>query len=328
MTATPSTSGTAFLTSQRKPRSEFKFSKETFDVDDSDNVYELEEIISLTWNIYGVSVLFGFRHNDKTVLKLYGKCLREEVAANLPQENVTYNANVSVTKNVLMPDFMCIPAIKVDVYAKKIDQEDSIEKSIYRGILFSWKTNSNSNSSNSIKLPLLLCRGTRSCMKVVHSTLSRMFDCLIIKLPIEEDDLIWLLPIIIIPMSKEEYPSENEEVRLEYTVPGLPVTDTITITLYSSDLVEILNVIIKNPHNETSAINLTLEHVKKFRKCLRAHILKVAGLQLGLCTLHRINVSVGALMNNKMKISNPETMKRVLLYITEKASKMFHTILF
>lgn len=104
------------------------------------------------------------------------------------------------------------------------------------------KTNDDLNASNSIKLPLLLCRGTRNCMNVVHSTFNRMFDCLIIALPIEQDDLMWLLPIIILPTREEEYPGDTEEVRLQYLVPRSPITDTITVKFSTLDLINILNV--------------------------------------------------------------------------------------
>lgn len=104
------------------------------------------------------------------------------------------------------------------------------------------KTNEDLNASNSIKFPLLLCRGTRTCMNVVHSTFNRMFDCLIIALPIEQDDLMWLLPIIILPTREEKKPNNTEEVRLQYLVPGLPITNTITAKFSTLDLINILNV--------------------------------------------------------------------------------------
>ncbi|KAK2579356.1 hypothetical protein KPH14_008305 [Odynerus spinipes] len=323
-----SASAITMHTSRRNPRVEFSFEQQLMSLDDSDDVSALHELISLTWNIYGVSALFGFQYNDKTVLKLYGKRLREEIATSLPQENVAYNANISV-ETILMSDSMYLPPIKVDVFAKKIDQENSIEKCIYKGMFLSWKTANGSDTSNSIKLPLLLCRGIPTCMNAVHSTLSRMFDCLIIALRVKEDDLMWLLPIVMIPVNDEEYPKNTEEVRLEYVVPGVPKTDTIIVKLGSLDLVKILDVIIKDSGNNTrSIINLNIEHIKKLRKCLYAHTRKMNGLELGSCTLHRINLPVGAIMDNKMKIMDPEVMKRVLLYMTEKALSMLHALLF
>lgn len=69
-------------------------------------------MISLTWNIYGVSALFGFQYNDKTTLKLYGKRLREEIATNLSQENVSYNAHLSIIENTIS-DTTDLPLLKV-----------------------------------------------------------------------------------------------------------------------------------------------------------------------------------------------------------------------
>lgn len=318
-----SESGIVSRTRRRAPRLKFNL-EEALTPSHNDDINEFSEITTLTWNVYGVSALFGFKHNDRTVLKLYGKRLREEIAANLPQENVAYNANISVTESILKSNYL--PLIKVDVYTKNVNQEDSIDKCIYKGIFLSWKTDSSLNASNSVKLPLLLCRGIRTCMNVVHSTLSRMFDCIIISLPMEGDDLMWLLPIMVIPASEEETPKKNEDVVLEYVVPGLPTTDTITIRLNFYDIIKTLNMIMKDTNNEADDTSLTIEHIKKFRKYLQALVRKSAGIELGLCTLHRINLPAGAIMNNKMKITNLHAMKRVLLYMTEKAVDMFHQL--
>lgn len=83
----------------------------------------------------------------------------------------------------------------------------------------------------------------------------------------------------------------------------------------------------ENQNNETQiVINLTIEHIQRFRKCLQVQMKKIAGLELGLCTLHRISLPRGTLMNNKMKIMHPEIMKRVLLYMTEKSLDMLHAL--
>ena len=72
--------------------------------------------------------------------------------------------------------------------------------------------------------------------------LSRMFDCMIIALPAHEDDLIWLVPIIITPADKEEQTKHTDEIRMEYKIPELENTDTITIKFLVLDLIKILTV--------------------------------------------------------------------------------------
>lgn len=66
-----------------------------------------------------------------------------------------------------------------------------------------------------------------------------MFDCLIIALPVKEHDLNWLLPITI--MTNKEEPAVSGEVQMVYTVPELPVTDTITVKFQAADLRKILS---------------------------------------------------------------------------------------
>jgi len=66
-----------------------------------------------------------------------------------------------------------------------------------------------------------------------------MFDCLTIALPLNGDDLNWLVPIIIMS-NEEDQPVVSGEIKMEYTVPGLPVTDIITIKFQISDLRKIL----------------------------------------------------------------------------------------
>ncbi|XP_047366982.1 centromere protein L-like [Vespa velutina] len=322
----PGASRVTLQTPYRTPRLKFSLEQQLLTSNEESDTKTLKEIISLTWNIYGVSALFGFQYNDKTILKLYGKRLREEIATNLSQENVAYDAHLSIIENTIS-DTMRLPLLKVEVYAKKLDQENNVEKCIYIGFFLSLKTNNDLKAGNSVKLPLLLCRGTRTCMNVVHSTFNRMFDCLIIALPIEQDDLMWLLPIIILPTSEEKYPNDTEEVRLEYLVPGLSTTNTITAKFSTLDLIKILNAIMESQNNETQIVmNLTIEHIQRFRECLQVQMKKIAGLELGLCTLHRISLPRGTLMDNKMKIMDPEIMKRVLLYMTEKSLDMLHAL--
>lgn len=99
---------------------------------------------------------------------------------------------------------------------------------------------------NSTKLPLLLCHGTRSCMDAVHVVISHMFDCLVMTLPVNEDDLNWLVPIIIISVDKDEQHVVSGEVQMEYTIPELPVTDIITVKFDASELRNILKTYVYN----------------------------------------------------------------------------------
>lgn len=79
-------------------------------------------------------------------------------------------------------------------------------------------------------------------MNAVHDIIGRMFDCLVVALPVNEDDLSWLLPIIIIASDKDDQPIVDGEVQMEYIVPELPVTDTITVKFHTLDLRKILSV--------------------------------------------------------------------------------------
>lgn len=66
-----------------------------------------------------------------------------------------------------------------------------------------------------------------------------MFDCSIIVLPVKECDLSWLVPIII--MTNKEEPVVSGEIQMVYTVPELPITDTITVKFQTGDLRKILS---------------------------------------------------------------------------------------
>ncbi|KAI4496763.1 hypothetical protein M0804_000573 [Polistes exclamans] len=320
----PSISQQILQAPQCTPRLTFTVEKEQ--LDNEIDSYS-QDIISLTWNVFGVSALFGFQYDDKTNLKLYGKRLREEIASNLSHENEIYIAKVSIvgdaTKNVMNQ-----PLIQVEVHAKKSDPYENQEKCIYKGFFLSWKKN-DLRTNNTTRLPLLICRGTRPCMNIVHSTFNRMFDCHIIELPIEQDDLIWLLAIIILPVNDDEISKKSEEVKLEFTVPGLPINNTISVEFKKLDLIKILNAIIENQNDEreTDITDLTIEQIQRFRKCLYIQIKNIAGLELGLCNLHRISLSAATIMGNKMKIMDPHRVKRILSYMTEKSVDMFHAFL-
>lgn len=105
-----------------------------------------------------------------------------------------------------------------------------------------------SNIKNSIKLPLLLCRGTRSCMDAVHAIIARMFDCLITTLPAKDFDLRWLVPIIIMSANEEQQSIPEGVVQMIYTVPELPVRDTITVKFQTLELRKILTSYVHNVH--------------------------------------------------------------------------------
>lgn len=75
-------------------------------------------------------------------------------------------------------------------------------------------------------------------------------------------------------------------------------------------------------------MTFNLEHIEKFREVLYSQILELAGLQLGLCALHKIHLPTLTIMENKMKVMSADTMNRVLLYLNEKALDTFHTLNF
>ncbi|XP_029667448.1 centromere protein L-like [Formica exsecta] len=307
-------------TPQMRERQRFNLS--TRPDDEEIDISGLENLVGQTWNIYAVSALFGLQQDD-IHFKLYSKRLREEIANTLSHEDVSYDARFSIMEDMVpKPNHENYPAIKIEVLAKINDTEK--EKSLYQGILLSWRiTQDEPNIENLIRLPLLLCRGTSTCIDAVHATIIRMFDCLIIALPAKEHDLSWLIPIII--MTNKEEPSVSGEVQMVYTVPELPVTDTVTVKFQTADLRKILSAIMTNQNDEIN-IFLNREHIEIFFEILHKQMLMVGGLKLGLCTLHRINLPGITIMENKMKIVNVEIMNNVLSYLNEKAFDIFHTV--
>lgn len=71
-------------------------------------------------------------------------------------------------------------------------------------------------------------------------TLGNMFDCHVVALPAAEDDLKWLVPVVLQQNSKDDPPKGL--ARLEYRVPGLPITDTITVRFDVADLTKMWGV--------------------------------------------------------------------------------------
>ena len=330
----PHTSRTIYATCTPRARERKRFSlgitSEPAD-NDNDPIDILSELLSQTWNIYGISTLFNF-YEDEVHLKQYAKRLREEVAGTLAQQDVSYSAKFFVMENITVRPHPVDPSpIKVEVYAKNISSEEtSIEKCIYKGIFLSWRTVQNELTiANSIRLPLLLCRGTQSGMRTVHNIIGRMFDCMAIALPAHEDDLIWLAAIVITPTNREEEPKRTDEICMQYRIPELPDTDTIAVKFQVLDLIRILTSIIKDQSDEASnEISFNLDHIEMFREVLYAHMLETAGLQLGLCTLHKIQLPALTIMGNRIKVTKLDTMNRVLLYLNEKALDTFHTLNF
>ncbi|CAL1688395.1 unnamed protein product [Lasius platythorax] len=307
-------------TPQMRERQRFNLS--TKPVDEVISVSGMEDLVGKTWNIYAVSVLFGLQQDD-IHFKLYSKRLREEIASTLSHEDVTYDAKFSMMEDIvdIFPNHENYPAIKIEVLATINDHEK--KKSLYQGILLSWGiTQPELNVKNLIRLPLLLCSGTSTCIDAVHATINRMFDCLIIALPAKEHDLSWLIPIII--MTNKEEPAVSGEVKMVYTIPELPVTDTITVKFQSADLRKILLAIITNQKDDN--IFLDRNHIEIFFEVLHKQMLILGGLELGLCTLHRIDLPGITIMENRMKIVNVEIMNNVLLYLNEKAFDIFHTV--
>ncbi|RLU25333.1 hypothetical protein DMN91_001489 [Ooceraea biroi] len=285
----------------------------------------LEALVGLTWNVYAISALFGLQRDD-VHLKLYSKKLREEIASTLSRENVTYDAKFSLMEEIVSrPYHQNHPAIKIEVLAKTNGGgEADTERHIYKAILLSWRvTQIEQDMQNCVKLPLLLCRGTRSCMDAVHAIVGRMFDCLVVALPANGDDLSWLIPIIIMSTNREDQPAISGEIQMEYTVPELPVTDTIIVKFHTSDLRKILMAIVMDQDDNLS---LDHEHVEKFYEVLHKQMLIVGDMQLGLCTLHRIILPGITIMENRMKVMSVEIMNRILLYLNEKAFDTFHAV--
>ncbi|XP_076238272.1 uncharacterized protein LOC143181638 isoform X2 [Calliopsis andreniformis] len=294
----------------------------------NESVEILKELLHQTWTIFGVSILFNF-YLDETHLKQYAKRLREEVAVMLTQEDVTYDAKFFIKENVTRPSPIDPPPLQIEVHAKKIANEETIEKCIYKGIFLSWGTTRNDLTiPNCVRLPLLLCRGTKSCMTSVHTVLSWMFDCMVAALPAVEDDLLWLIPIVIAPTNQGKHPKKTDVIRMEYKVPDFPDTDIIAVQFKIIDLVKILTVIMEDQSDASDEISFDLDHIEKFREILYAQMLETSNLQLGLCILNRINLPTVTIMENKMKVMKANTMNRVLSYLNEKALNTFHALNF
>ncbi|KAK0078271.1 hypothetical protein PV325_002756 [Microctonus aethiopoides] len=299
--------------------------------ENTDYTYDsLETLIKQTWNIYGVSSLFGFDYNNERQLKLYSKRLREEIASILPQDNVTYDVNFTIDKNISpRPIVTDSPAIRIEIHAKAVDKE-TMKKCIYTGVLLSWRTEIvELDHDKSVKLPLLLCKGTKSTMAAVHLTLNNMFDCLIVALPATEDDFKWLVPIILQPNNNEEISSMKGQIKFDYKFPGSLASNIITIPYDISNLTEIWNCICDNDANTTDANTgngISLKHVERFHQVLQHQMLHGSGMQLGLGLLSKISLPSLTIMENRMKAGTSEVLNKILLYFNDKSIEVLHKL--
>ncbi|XP_063995192.1 uncharacterized protein LOC135172768 [Diachasmimorpha longicaudata] len=307
-------------------------------VDAADFAESVDVLLKQTWNIWGVSSLYGLQQDSQVHLKLYGKKMREEVAALLPHEDVTYEAQFSIVEGMDKRPSASDPIpIKITVHAIPIERDvhdktrepERNEKCIYVGILLSWRTSVNElDYEKSLRLPLLLCRGTKSAMKAVHITLGNMFDCHVVALPATEDDLKWLVPVVLQPSHKDD-PPQKGEARLEYRVPGLPITDSITVKLEVADLTKMWSVISREDAIESNEeTSFRAHHIERFYEVLNKQMIHSAGIQLGLCKLHKISLPSFTIMDNKMKASSAPVLSKVLLFFNEKALEILHQLNF
>ncbi|XP_015112782.1 uncharacterized protein LOC107038280 [Diachasma alloeum] len=308
-------------------------------MDAGDFAESVEVLVKQTWNIWGVSSLYGLQQESQVHLKLYGKKMREEVAAILPHEDVTYEAQFSIIEGMDKRPSASDPVpIKITVHATPMERgihdeqtrkPERNDKCIYIGIMLSWRTAVNElEYEKSVRLPLLLCRGTKSAMKAVHMTLANMFDCHVVALPATEDDLKWLVPVLLQPSHKDD-PPQKGEARLEYRVPGLPVTDSITIKFEVAELIKMWSVISRDDANDSNEeTSFRAQHIEKFYQVLNKQMIHSAGLQLGLCKLHKISLPSFTIMDNKMKASSAQVLSKVLLFFNEKALAILHQLNF
>ncbi|XP_058793864.1 centromere protein L-like [Phymastichus coffea] len=285
---------------------------------EDDPLLDLEVLLRQTWNIFGISALFDFKCDDEVRMKSYGKKLREEVAANLSNEDVSYEAKISVLE-IKRPKETDHPIVQIEVQAKIMTRETQQKTLVYRGFLISWRTEpTDLLTENSTRLPLLLCRGTVRTMRAVHAILGRMFDCMIVSLPTNAEDLAWLLPIFISPGGGQDTIKEHHEALLEYSVPGLHKSECLHIRFLIKDLMELW----KSVSDDKDRIDV--EEIDEFHKILQQQVMEIGGVHLGLCLLHRIHLPSIVISESKMKIMNVETMNTILTYLNEKALECLH----
>ncbi|XP_043484134.1 centromere protein L-like [Leptopilina heterotoma] len=305
-------------TSRRRTRQFFSFREidqnEPIEYDES-----FEELVKKTWTLWGVSSLFNFQYDDEIKMKMYAKKLREEVARSILKENVSYTAKFTQLNNFgPKPSPKDAPAIRIDLFATL----GTVETCVYTGFLISWRTSTiELINHESVSLPLLLCKGTQSTIGAVHSVLSRMFDCIVTPLPINEHDLKWLTAINLSALGSKGK-SKDDLMIFEYVVPRLSIADTINVKFTYRDLRKLwTNVCVGDEESEQT---IRIECVEKLFKITNRQMLELAGLNLGLCRLHKLSLPAFSIVGNRMKVMNAETLNNILLFLNEIALEVAH----
>lgn len=93
--------------------------------------------------------------------------------------------------------------------------------------------------NNSTQLPLLLCRGTPNTMRAVHTTINWMFDCTLLTLPANSEDLRWLLSIFFSPGGGYDEPNKQDKVELKFIIPGSSKSDAILVKFFIKDVIKL-----------------------------------------------------------------------------------------
>ncbi|XP_048508408.1 uncharacterized protein LOC105685550 isoform X2 [Athalia rosae] len=98
------------------------------DSDDADDNLDeaLDDLITKTWDVWAASPLYGMKWNEEVKLKQYAKRLRENVATSLCKEDVSYDAEFLILKD-LVRSRSHQPAIKMFdcvITAMPASQED------------------------------------------------------------------------------------------------------------------------------------------------------------------------------------------------------------
>ena len=202
---------------------------------------------------------------------------------------------------------------------------------IYTGIFVSWRTRvTESSCDESTRYPLLLCRAAKSSMIAVHTTICHMFDCIVVALPATEDELTWLVPILLDP-NMNENETESGEIRLEYRVPGLTDSSNIIVKFDHSALSKLWKAYvcffffffillvyfpvcvsvgshelefcrISDEHDDENEADVTVsvERVSMFHKAIKTQMLEVSGLQLGFFVLYKISLPYFTMTDNRV----------------------------
>ncbi|XP_012255181.1 centromere protein L-like isoform X1 [Athalia rosae] len=300
------------------------------DSDDADDNLDeaLDDLITKTWDVWAASPLYGMKWNEEVKLKQYAKRLRENVATSLCKEDVSYDAEFLILKD-LVRSRSHQPAIKVLVYSNKDDSEK--ENCIYTGIFLSWGSELDSEQEN-LKLPIVLTRGGQTVTQAIHVILCQMFDCVITAMPASQEDLMWLTAVILNSSNpsdlsvqrKKKQVTSADALTLEYRIPGLPTSDLILVQFPISCMIALWFKIcptqqsLTNPREQIES-RVYLEQIEKFNQFIRLQLLNNMDLELGYCLLSKISLPSLTIKANKIKCKNIDTLDRVLWYFQEKA---------